>query len=148
MIIQRPRDIGPLRVHTNEGVRGDRLPGHEHMFEHPTFCRAGWLLVRQYRDQGPDEVVQIASPGYRPDTVPYREPDGFEEGRRVFRVNWEGRGEPIEFAPIDYVLLIPEMTTHEILILSAFGALDCTFPHRFDDGTIAPRFTGWTEGYL
>lgn len=47
------RTIGPLEIRTGGPmVKGEKVHGHKHNFDHVTYCAAGALAVRSLNDDG------------------------------------------------------------------------------------------------
>lgn len=140
---------------------GDRVEGHTHNFDHTTFIRRGWVLIRGRLPNGGEVVQQFASPDfeaarelllkYAPDEVlrPVRFADAVVDGRPQFNVQFISATEPvpegaqeIEFAPAAWHALIKANVEHEILALAP-TVFDCTYSHRTPQGDVVQDWNGW-----
>jgi hypothetical protein len=146
---------------TTAGMQIDR---HTHGFDHTTFVRLGWLLVRGRLPNGADVVEQFASPEYaqirelqmkyEPHNVlrPVRCPDLVDAaGWRRFVVSFIGQGDSvpsgaveIDFNPVAYHALIRADVEHELMALAP-SIFDCTYSHRTPQGDVVQINNGWTN---
>lgn len=160
--------IGNLFLRPNQLLRGQKVDGHTHKFDHGTFARNGWFLIRGRLPNGYEQIVQIASPefaeilrlytAYEPEKIkrPIRFADLTGQGSKVpeFHIKFiavgddvpEG-GEEIFFDPVHYVAEIRKDVEHEIFALSD-GVFDCTYAHRNAQGEVVQQFNRLMGSYV
>lgn len=160
--------IGNLFVRPNRLQFGQNVDGHTHNFDHATFARIGWFMVRGRLPNGFEKIEQIASPeyaelrrlyaAYEPEKFkrPVRFPDTKcqDSDKMQLDIRFIGAGEPVPeggeevlFEPCGHVAEIRKDVEHEIFALSD-GVFDCTYAHRDAQGQVVQQFNRLMGSYV